>query len=307
MNHSFIVRYIHEYSDRGASSRHVDYHIILAEELTEHRVFEDVFGYPLEVISNTEDELTFRYRKKEFTLNKFWQILGTVWFSCPNEQVTEQYRCTFLFVNQYPSTNWDHERMQQCLVQMRENTHQGQLWKNIALGRELMCIMKDMSPQSDPHINPTIRKFICEQVIKEDMIDKRDALRLYMTFNEYWRINSYEENTEEAKNIEHDRKFHHTVDSNIYTYSWLLFEPDNKYSQEVWNEMSRLKTDPIQLTPVWEKNIYAVEKECERRLNNEPRGMGFCHAYWSTKRAVLAERGIQWRSPSSMNPRVMFD
>ena len=40
---------------------------------------------------------------------------------------------------------------------------------------------------------------------------------------------------------------------------------------------------------------------------DEPRGMGFCFNYWSAKRAALARRGIQWRSPSAMNPRVMFD
>lgn len=45
---------------------------------------------------------------------------------------------------------------------------------------------------------------------------------------------------------------------------------------------------------------------CEQ-LKDEPRGMGFCHIYWSTKRAALARRGIEWRSPSAMNPRVMFD
>ena len=35
--------------------------------------------------------------------------------------------------------------------------------------------------------------------------------------------------------------------------------------------------------------------------------MGFCHSYWSAKRAALARRGIEWRSPSAMNPRVIFD
>ena len=63
----------------------------------------------------------------------------------------------------------------------------------------------------------------------------------------------------------------------------------------------------MERTREWEDCIYDVEKECDRILADEPRGMGFCHSYWSTKRAVLARRGIRWKSPSAMNPGVMFD
>ena len=68
-----------------------------------------------------------------------------------------------------------------------------------------------------------------------------------------------------------------------------------------------LKVDPVQATTEWEEVIYEVETEVDEQLKDEPRGMGFCHIYWSTKRAALARRGIEWRSPSAMNPRVMFD
>jgi hypothetical protein len=50
-----------------------------------------------------------------------------------------------------------------------------------------------------------------------------------------------------------------------------------------------------------------VEKECDERLAGEHKGMGFCFSYWSTKKAVLAKYGIEWDSPATMNPRVMFD
>jgi len=35
--------------------------------------------------------------------------------------------------------------------------------------------------------------------------------------------------------------------------------------------------------------------------------MGFCFGYWAEKRNALERRGIEWMSPSVMNPRVMFD
>ena len=56
-----------------------------------------------------------------------------------------------------------------------------------------------------------------------------------------------------------------------------------------------------------EEEPYVVDDVIDEELEDEPRGMGFCHRYWSAKRAALARRGIEWRSPSAMNPRVMFD
>jgi F-type H+-transporting ATPase subunit b len=36
--------------------------------------------------------------------------------------------------------------------------------------------------------------------------------------------------------------------------------------------------------------------------------MGFCFEYWSKKSELLSSKyGIEWRSPSLMNPRVLFD
>ena len=55
---------------------------------------------------------------------------------------------------------------------------------------------------------------------------------------------------------------------------------------------SHLRFDPVERTPKWEELVYEVEKECDRRLKGEPRGMGFCFSYWSTKKAVLKKYGI---------------
>jgi hypothetical protein len=68
-----------------------------------------------------------------------------------------------------------------------------------------------------------------------------------------------------------------------------------------------LRFAAVERTPQWEDNYYEVEQECDRRLGDTPRGMGFCFGYWSTLRTVLEERGIEWQSPHELNPRVMFD
>lgn len=73
-------------------------------------------------------------------------------------------------------------------------------------------------------------------------------------------------------------------------------------------KIGHLRTDPVEYSWEWEKIYYEVEAELDRRLANVPRQMGFCFQYWAMKRELLMEKyGIDWRSPSQMNPRVMFD
>lgn len=73
-------------------------------------------------------------------------------------------------------------------------------------------------------------------------------------------------------------------------------------------KIGHLRTDPVEYSWEWEKIYYDVEAELDRRLVNVPRQMGFCFQYWAMKRELLMEKyGIDWRSPSQMNPRVMFD
>lgn len=73
-------------------------------------------------------------------------------------------------------------------------------------------------------------------------------------------------------------------------------------------QTGHLLRDPIEWTAAYERIIDQVEEKVSELLEGYPRGMGFCHAYWSTKTQVLRlQYGIAWRSPSAMNPRVMFD
>ena len=69
-----------------------------------------------------------------------------------------------------------------------------------------------------------------------------------------------------------------------------------------------LKRDPVEWSSAYEKVIDEVERLVDEELEDHPRGMGFCFAYWSAKEALLRTKfGIDWRSPSEMNPGVMFD
>ena len=73
-------------------------------------------------------------------------------------------------------------------------------------------------------------------------------------------------------------------------------------------EEGHLKHDPVEWTQRWEEVIDEADKIAYERLADHPRGMGFCHAYWYERAQVLEENfGIIWRSPSLMNPGVIFD
>ena len=65
--------------------------------------------------------------------------------------------------------------------------------------------------------------------------------------------------------------------------------------------------DPVEDSEAYLSVIDDVERRLYEELKGEPRHMGFCFHYWSAKRDLLAEYGIEWRSPGMMNPRVMFD
>lgn len=72
--------------------------------------------------------------------------------------------------------------------------------------------------------------------------------------------------------------------------------------------IGHLRCDPVEYTFRWEDIYYKVERRLDERFANAPRHMGFCFRYWNAKRALLKEEyGIDWKSPSQMNPRVMFD
>jgi hypothetical protein len=148
-------------------------------------------------------------------------------------------------------------------------------------------------------------------MLENDYIDKRETPRLFQSLCELYRLYRDFEDPSDFDDYlqEHfDKNYFRQVDKWIYSFAMIVLDPQWEHALQCWNGLGgMLKVDPVQATPEWENVIYDVEKEVDEELEDEPRGMGFCHSYWSAKRAALARRGIEWRSPSAMNPRVMFD
>jgi len=198
---------------------------------------------------------------------------------------------------------WKPERLVDIYNEMCINGEAGELWRNIPGAKEIMHIMKNIAPERDSEINPAVRMLICESIIGNDLIDLRDTPRLYLEYLEYWKeCHDMPKTDEELSDTELDADFKETAEEMSRKVRTMLAG-----DMTPWDTLGYLKYDPVQLSPQWEENIYEIEKECDARLKGEMRGMGFCYAYWSAKRAVAAEYGIDWVSPSGMNPGVMFD
>ena len=87
-----------------------------------------------------------------------------------------------------------------------------------------------------------------------------------------------------------------------------LFTPQELMKIIIDPSINTLRCDPVEYTYRWEQIYPEVERRLDERFANAPRHMGFCFRYWEAKRELLKdEYGIEWRSPSQMNPRVMFD
>jgi hypothetical protein len=263
-------------------------------------------------VSVDEEELSFGYLGKIFRINRHWQVLGTPEFNIPNERISMQGRHVFFFsMNKENVCDWSDEYTIELAGQMNKNKEDGNLWKNIPLVREIIHEFKDVAPFRSEIINPAYKAYYIACMLENDYIDKRETPLLYLSLCELYRLyRDYETPSDYDDFLEEhsDKYYFREVDKLIYKLAMIVSDPHWEHALQCWNALGgMLKVDPVQATKEWENVIYEVEKEVDEQLKDEPRGMGFCFAYWSAKRAALARRGIQWRSPSAMNPGVMFD
>ena len=73
----------------------------------------------------------------------------------------------------------------------------------------------------------------------------------------------------------------------------------------VMKRRRNLKHDPVEMTEEYLAVIDEVDEKIEK--NRTQHGFGSCHHVWSLKTDYLAEKGIEWKSPVVLNPRVRFD
>ena len=192
------------------------------------------------------------------------------------------------------------DRLIAAVDQMRKNSEEMRMWRNIPLSEECLQLLKDID---DPEENPEGKALACEAIMEQ--IPEYDVPRLALDILRYELdlVHQFDRQDDDSENLPTEEE----VTGNIRRLEDYI-DTENVSDEEFRKRYHRhLKSDPVERTPQWEEIYYEVEQECDRRLGDTPRGMGFCFSYWGTLRQVLAERGIKWHSPNQMNPRVMFD
>jgi hypothetical protein len=190
------------------------------------------------------------------------------------------------------------ERIISNVDKMRENSQDMRMWKNIPLAKECIQLLKELDSTEE---TPMGKALACGAVVAQ--LPEYDVPRLVLSILRYKLelIQASDEQDDDHDPTEEEvRQDILRLEDYIDTEHVSVSDFMKKYNRH-------LRFAAVERTPQWEDNYYEVEQECDRRLGDTPRGMGFCFGYWSTLRTVLEERGIEWQSPHELNPRVMFD
>lgn len=190
------------------------------------------------------------------------------------------------------------ERVLKLVNTMRKNSENMRMWKNIPLAKESVELLRSID---DPEETPMGKALACRAIVEQ--LPEYDVPRLVLSILRYQQELVQQSDERDAERCLTEKE----VSADIQRLEDYI-DVEHLSSSEFQQRYQRhLKADPIERTPEWEEYYYEVEQECDRRLGSTPRGMGFCFSYWSVLREVLSERGIEWHSPSELNPRVIFD
>ena len=178
---------------------------------------------------------------------------------------------------------------------MKKNSENQAIHKNVRLAKDALALLDALGDEE----TPIGKAYACNAII--DQLPEYDVPRFVLDILRR-ELTWLEESEEKSDWLtpEYVGKEIEKLEAYIDEDGLSMPEFCSKYQRH-------LHFDPIERSPQWEEIYPEVEAECERRLKGEPRCMGFCFAYWAEKRNVLAAYGIDWKSPSVMNPRVMFD
>lgn len=176
-----------------------------------------------------------------------------------------------------------------AMVQNHESRHES--WRNIPLGKEAFALFRQL-----PEVVPGEIECPADRVtLLADMLSVMDELstpRFCLTVREYMHACC----PDDADNTAAMERLKAYIDPAVSNDEW-----SSRYAGRT------LKFDPVERTEEWEEVIYEAELECDKELAGMPRGMGFCFSYWPALHNALLKRGVEWRNPHQMNPRVLFD
>lgn len=188
------------------------------------------------------------------------------------------------------------DRVVEIAHQMKRNAEGMCLWRNYPLAAEALELLKSTG---DPEETPAGKALALDFIL--DYLSEYDTPRFCISLLEY-ELEQVQLSPEQDGIPDADE-----LKARISKLrDWI--SPETVSDGEFYEKYSRyLKWDPLERTPLWEELYLEVEHETDALVGDAPRGMGFCFGYWAAKRKVLLDKGIEWKDPHIMNPRVMFD
>lgn len=189
------------------------------------------------------------------------------------------------------------DRIISLVEQMKHNGEAMCIWMNIPLARQALDLIRTIPDEEGE--SPLSKAYACNAVMEH--LSEYDTPRLGQEILrqelEFLLVSDEKSDwlTEESVLADIER---------LEAY----IDPDHISNEEFSAKYGRtLKFDPIERTQIWEDNIYNAESAAFGLLADTPRGKGFYHAHWPVLQRVLALRGIPWKTPHQLNPKVMFD
>ena len=185
----------------------------------------------------------------------------------------------------------DIHRLADIFAEMVKNySSMGDGWKNLSLVKDAFALMQSL-PDTLPgeYETPAEKGALLSQMLYH--VDETQAARFCIKVRE------------EIARLSPDDTCNQTALTMLKDYI-----DESIPMEDFCKKHNRLlKFDPAERSAEYEAVIPEVEKAVAKELKDHVRGMGFCFAYWAAKRAELANRGLEWNSPSCWNPGVMFD
>ena len=309
MKQNLVVVRINETLSRFGEKRSFEVKRVPLTKLTQGAEVKISEQRNMSVIKMTEEELDFMVDERHYTLNRYWQVLGTVKMSCVPTSLVEDFE-RFAFYFETPVKKpvaGAYDRLTELIDIMRENAEDNDCWKNIPLAREVMHLLKDCTPLRDEEIDPSVRMLAVSTLAEKELLSPRDTPRLFLSFYQYWEICN-ELKTDKDAIQRGFKQFYNKLYKKLFEFSWTV---DPGMTEALYHRMfgkpKTLRFDFIQFSPEWEKEVYDIEKETSEELGGMRRSRGFCYSYWSTKTDIAEKHGISWRSARVMNPKVRFD
>ena len=190
----------------------------------------------------------------------------------------------------------DSDRIVALWEKMKKNSEEMRTWKNQALAEEAFTLLRNLD---DPEEGPLGKALACDAIVGQ--LSEYDIPRFCLKILR-WEIEQLEATDEKSERLGPEEVREHI----LKLEEWI--NPGKVSDADFMKKWGRhLAWDPVERSARWEELYPEVEKECDRLLGDAPRGMGFCFGYWAAKRGALAKKGIDWKDPHAMNPRVMFD